>query len=155
MFDILGAVEKCSQEEAGGEWLQLCQRAERPGQETTSPGGAAGAESQVWQLPQSMLKCNWIHNICSKCRDIISNCMTYVSGWVYATFLCSWNKWQCCSMSKCYQSLQCTQRAVIQSEHGGDLCANSEESTCHLQLFKRSLHPARLLLDEIFTEFKV
>lgn len=46
LFLFLQPVAKCSQEEGGGR-LQLCQRAERQRKETASPGGAAGAESQV------------------------------------------------------------------------------------------------------------
>lgn len=44
---MLVPVAKCSQEKAGGKWLQLCQRGEGQREETASPGGATGAESQV------------------------------------------------------------------------------------------------------------
>lgn len=45
MYVRVVPVEKCSQEEAGGGRLQLCQRAEGQRKETSSFGGAAGAES--------------------------------------------------------------------------------------------------------------
>lgn len=64
LFVLCGfaTVAKFSQEEAGGRWLQLCQRGEGQREETTSPGGATGAESQVWlflQPPLEMLMFYW------------------------------------------------------------------------------------------------
>lgn len=44
---FLELVAKCSQKEAGGGRLQLCQRAERQREEAAGTGRAAGAESQV------------------------------------------------------------------------------------------------------------